>query len=91
MKFNNLSQQAGWIKDKIQSWVNVGIAPHEIAILASRWDDLSPIRLLLEKESISTYALKNNTIPLLKNRCTRLLINALQKDYSLVLNPEELV
>ncbi|AVH64040.1 RecQ family ATP-dependent DNA helicase [Nostoc sp. 'Peltigera membranacea cyanobiont' N6] len=91
LKFNNLSRQAGWIKDKIQSWVNVGIAPHEIAILASRWDDLSPIRLLLERESISTYALKNNTIPLLKNRCTRLLINALQKDYSLVLNPEELV
>ncbi len=91
LKFNNLSQQAGWIKDKIKSWVNVGIAPHEIAILASRWDDLSPIRLLLERESISTYALKNNTIPLLKNRCTRLLINALQKDYSLVLNSEELV
>jgi ATP-dependent DNA helicase RecQ len=91
LKFNNLSRQAGWIKDKIQSWVNVGIAPHEIAILAIRWDDLSPIRLLLERESISTYALKNNTIPLLKNRCTRLLINALQKDYSLVLNPEELV
>ncbi|MEH2232877.1 MAG: RecQ family ATP-dependent DNA helicase [Nostoc sp.] len=91
LKFNNLSQQAGWVTDKIQSWVNVGIAPHEIAILASRWDDLSPIRLLLEKESISTYTLKNNTIPLLKNRCTRLLINALQKDYSLVLNPEELV
>ncbi|WP_243458649.1 ATP-dependent helicase, partial [Nostoc sp. UIC 10630] len=91
LKFNNLSRQAGWIKDKIQSWVNVGIAPHEIAILAIRWDDLSPIRLLLERESISTCALKNNTIPLLKNRCTRLLINALQKDYSLVLNPEELV
>ncbi|WP_292719246.1 RecQ family ATP-dependent DNA helicase [Nostoc sp. JL34] len=28
LKFNNLSQQAGWVKDKIQSWVNVGIAPH---------------------------------------------------------------
>ncbi|BAY63646.1 ATP-dependent DNA helicase RecQ [Calothrix brevissima NIES-22] len=89
--FNNLSQQAGWIKDKVKSWIQAGIAPHEIAILASRWDDLSPIRLLLERESISTYALKSNTIPLVKNRCTRLLINALQKDYSLVLNPEELV
>ncbi|MBD2527096.1 RecQ family ATP-dependent DNA helicase [Nostoc sp. FACHB-133] len=91
LKFNNLSRQAGWIKDKIQSWVNVGIAPHEISILAIRWDDLNPIRLLLEKENISTYALKNNTISLIKNRCTRLLVNALQKDYSLVLSPEELV
>ncbi|WP_262984737.1 3'-5' exonuclease [Nostoc sp. PA-18-2419] len=91
LEFNNLSQQAGWIKDKIQSWLNSGIAPNEIAIIASRWDDMNPIRLLLEKESISTYALKNTTIPLVKNRSTRLLINALQKDYSLVLNPKELV
>jgi ATP-dependent DNA helicase RecQ len=47
--------------------------------------------LLLEKENISTYTLKNNTIPLVNNRSTQLLINALQKDYSLVLNPEESV
>ncbi|MCG6137162.1 MAG: RecQ family ATP-dependent DNA helicase [Nostoc sp. LLA-1] len=80
LKFNNVSQQAGWIKDKIKMWLNSGISPHEIALLARNWDQLSPIRLLLERENISTYALKSQTIPLIKSRSTRLLINALQKD-----------
>ncbi|MDZ7965885.1 MAG: RecQ family ATP-dependent DNA helicase [Nostoc sp. DedSLP03] len=91
LQFNNTFQQAGWIKDKIQTWLDSGISPNEIAILARNWDELNPIRLLLEKENISTYALKTNTIPLVKNRSTHLLINALKKDYSLVLNPEESV
>ncbi|RCJ24412.1 recombinase RecQ [Nostoc minutum NIES-26] len=91
LKFKNTFQQAGWIKDKIQTWLDSGTSSNEIAILARNWDELNPIRLLLEKENISTYALKSNTIPLVKNRSTHLLINALKKDYSLVLNPEESV
>ncbi len=89
LKFNDALQQAGWVKDKIHSWLNSGIAPNEIAILAHQWDNLSPIQLLLERDNIPSYALKNNSITLVKNRCTCLLINALKRDYILVVNPEE--
>lgn len=89
LRFNNLSQQAGWVKDKIQSWLNSGVAPNEIAILGRQWDSLSPIRLLLERDNIPSYALKNTSIPLIKNRSTSLLINALKRDCTLVVNPEE--
>lgn len=88
-KFSNLSQQAGWIKDKIQSWLNAGITRNEIVILARRWDNFSDIRLFLERNNILTYTLKNNTISLVKNRSTFLLINALKKECSLIINPEE--
>jgi len=91
LQFTNTFQQAGWIREKVKMWLDSGTFPNDIAILARNWDELNLIRLLLEEENISTYALKSHTIPLVKNRSTHLLINALQKDSSLVLNPEESV
>ena len=84
LTFPNVCQQAGWITEQIHTWINSGIAPNEIAVLARQWDNLNPIRLLLERERVPTYALKKNGIALVRNRTTCLLINALQRDNTLV-------
>jgi len=91
LKFTNTSQQAACLKEQILSWLNSGIAPNEIAIIARNWDQLSAVRLLLENEGISCYALKKEGIPLVKNYATHLLINALKKDSTVVISPEESV
>lgn len=91
LKFSNTSQQAAWLKEQILAWLNSGIAPNEIAIIARNWDELSAVRLLLEQESISCYALKKEGISLVKNYATHLLINALKKDSTVVISPEESV
>lgn len=89
--FSNQSQQAGWITEKIKSWLSSGIKPNEIAVLARQWDNLSPVRLLLDNKNIPTYALKNNGIKLVRNGVTCLLINELQQKNNSILNPEESV
>ncbi|MDD1417596.1 RecQ family ATP-dependent DNA helicase [Dolichospermum sp. ST_sed1] len=88
-KFSNLPQQAAWVKNKIQSWIDAGIKHNEIAILAREWDYISPIRLLLERENIPSYALNNTSISLVNNYSTRLLIHALKGNITLVTDPEE--
>jgi ATP-dependent DNA helicase RecQ len=88
-KFSNLPQQAAWVKNKIQSWIDAGIKHNEIAILAPKWDYISPIRLLLERENIPSYALKNTSISLVNNYSTHLLIHALKENITLVTDPEE--
>ena len=91
LRFNGLSQQTGWIQDKIKSWIDLGVSPNSIAVLAHNWDNLNSVRLLLEKGNIPTYTLKNNSIKLVKNRSTSLLINALKKNHSLILSSQESV
>ncbi|MBS9387841.1 MAG: RecQ family ATP-dependent DNA helicase [Dolichospermum sp. WA123] len=88
-KFSNLPQQAAWVKNKIQSWIDAGIKHNEIAILAPKWDYISPIRLLLERENIPSYALNNTSISLVNNYSTHLLIHALKGNITLVTDPEE--
>ena len=88
-KFSSLSQQAAWVKNKIQSWIDAGIKHNEIAILAREWDYISPIRLLLERENIPSYALRNTSISLVNNYSTHLLMSALKENITLVTDPEE--
>ncbi|WP_017719812.1 RecQ family ATP-dependent DNA helicase [Kamptonema formosum] len=83
--FLDTSSQAGWIVQKIQDWRSQGIPANDIAVLARQWDNLSPIRLLLERQGIPTYALKGGEIKLVRNRVTCQLIdelNAQSLDFS---------
>ncbi|MBW4494353.1 MAG: RecQ family ATP-dependent DNA helicase [Oscillatoria princeps RMCB-10] len=83
--FRDTSSQAGWIVQKIQDWRSQGIPANDIAVLAYQWDSLSPIRLLLERQGIPSYALKGGEIKLVRNRVTCQLIdelNAQSLDFS---------
>ncbi|MCT7953218.1 RecQ family ATP-dependent DNA helicase [Ancylothrix sp. C2] len=88
--FENTSSQAAWIADKIQSWLNEGVAANNIAVLSRQWDNLSGIRLLLEKQKIPTYALKSDDIKLGRNFITCRLIEELNAEVS-VFGGEDLV
>ncbi|HEY9873431.1 MAG TPA: ATP-dependent helicase, partial [Candidatus Obscuribacterales bacterium] len=91
MAFNfcNTSSQIAWIIQKIQTWLGEGIAAKDIAILARKWDDLSPIRLLLQRNGIPTYTLKPGDVKLLRNRVTCQLIDELNSGSHPVFSPEE--
>lgn len=89
--FSGRDTLSGWVTQKILSWIGEGIRANDIAVLAREWDALGPIRLLLEKENIATYALKRDGINLVRNRVTSHLINALQKNRSIVLEATESV
>jgi len=89
--FRDRNALSSWVTQKIQSWISEGVQPNDIAILAREWDNLSPIRLLLEKNNISTYALKKDGIKLVRNWVTSHLINALRKKPGLVLDATESV
>jgi ATP-dependent DNA helicase RecQ len=58
--FNSLSSQAAWIKQTIFNWRQQGIPASEIAVLAREWDNLNPIRLLLEEQGrLSVYKIQS--------------------------------
>lgn len=87
--FGNPSQQAAWVKQQIQSWINSGIAAKDIAVLARRWQTLEPIRALLEKQGIATYALKGEGIKLVRNRVTSQLLDELKAQSHRIFSPQE--
>ena len=89
--FNNPTSQAAWVKKTIQSWVDKGVPKREIAVLARQWDTLSPVRSLLEREGIATYALKRDGIKLVRNRAACQLIEELKGRSHEVLPPERSV
>ena len=90
-KFNNPEMQAAWIRQQIESWLGQGVKPNQIAIIARKWDKLNPVRLLLEQINIPSYALKRDTITLVRNRVTCQLIDYLKENSNRVLSPQESV
>ncbi len=86
--FGDTSSQAGWIVQKILDWRSQGIPANDIAVLARQWDNLSPIRLLLERQGIPSYVLKGGEIKLVRNRVTCQLIDELNAQ-SPVFSPTE--
>lgn len=88
--FRDALCQAAWVTQKIQSWIQEGIAANDIAVLAHHWDSLSPIRLLLERQDIPTYVLKGGDIKLVRNRLTCQLIDELNQQ-SPILSSQESV
>ena len=89
--FSDRASQAVWVTQKIQSWLRDGVAANDIAVLARQWDILSPIRLLLEREKIATYALKGGDIKLIRNRVTCQLIDELNQESDRIFSPQESV
>ena len=67
------------------------VPPQEIAILAPRWDDLGPARLLLEQAGVATQALDRGPIRLVRNYTSWLLLETLRKDPGKILGPTEKV
>jgi ATP-dependent DNA helicase RecQ len=90
--FSAVNAQAMWITQKVRQWINEGVKPNEIAILAKQWDQLSEIRALLEREAgIPTYALKGRDVKLIRHSITDQLLKRLQVDPTLTLEPDQSV
>lgn len=89
--FNSVSSQAVWIKETIFNWRQQGIPASEIAVLAREWNNLNPIRLLLESQGIPTYALKKDGIKLVRHRITCQLIEKLKENNHVVLTSAQSV
>ncbi|MGB3509031.1 MAG: RecQ family ATP-dependent DNA helicase, partial [Microcoleaceae cyanobacterium] len=89
--FDNISSQAVWVTKTINSWICQEISLQDIAVLARNWDNLSPIRLLLETKKVPTYTLKSGDIKLVRNQITCQLIDSLKSQQNLVLSPQESV
>lgn len=90
--FSAVNAQAMWITQKVRQWINEGVKPNEIAILAKQWDQLSEIRALLEREAgIPTYALKGQDVKLIRHSVTDQLLKQLQVHPTLTLEPNESV
>ncbi len=77
--FENIAVQASYVSRKIQECIKSGIPANHIAVMARQWDTLSPVRSLLEKIEIPTYALKRNDIKLVRNSVVCQLIETLQR------------
>lgn len=90
-QFHHAAAQAGWICECIQSWLQQGMAANEIAVLARQWELLSPVRALLEQAGIPTYALKNESIPFVRNWVTVRLITALKAERDRLFSAQESV
>lgn len=90
--FSASNAQAIWIIQKVQQWIDEGVRPNEIAILAKQWDQLNEIRALLERVAgIPTYALKDQDVKLIRHSVTDQLLKQLQVDPTLTLEPNESV
>ncbi len=89
--FGNIETQAMWVQQRIQSWIQQGVEPRDIAVLARQWNNLNPIRLLLERVGIKTYSLKTNGIKFVKNLLTCKLIDELKSQANKVFTPSESV
>lgn len=93
LKFEDDNYQAEYIKRQVEKWIKCdGVKPGEIAILAKNWQHMDKARALLERRAnISTYSLKGESVKLIRNRVTQLLIAALEKNPDLILSKEESV
>jgi ATP-dependent DNA helicase RecQ len=89
--FNSLSSQAAWIKQTLFNWRQQGIPASEIAVLSREWNNLNPIRLLLEEQGIPTYALKKDGIKLIRHRITCQLVEKLKEKNHVVLTSAQSV
>jgi ATP-dependent DNA helicase RecQ len=90
--FSAANAQAIWIIQKVRQWIDEGVRPNEIAILAKQWDQLNEIRALLERVAgIPTYALKGQDVKLIRHSVTDQLLKQLQVDPTLTLEPNESV
>jgi ATP-dependent DNA helicase RecQ len=88
-RFGTAGSQAAWISRQVQSWVQGGVPPASLAILAPRWDDLGPVRLLLEQAGVPTCALNRGPVALLRNRAASLLAEELRGQPNRVWAPSE--
>ena len=79
LQFTSMSTQAAWVCEQIQAWIQAGIKVNQIAVLARQWEQLGPIRALLEQHTISTYALKGEDIRLLRNWSAHRLVEKLKE------------
>lgn len=90
--FSAVNAQAVWITQQVRQWVTEGINPNEIAILAKHWNQLTEIRALLERiAGMPTYALKGRGVKLIRHSCTHQLLQQLQANPTLTLEPNESV
>ncbi|WP_414589077.1 RecQ family ATP-dependent DNA helicase [Scytonema sp. PCC 10023] len=89
--FGSTSSRAAWVQQRIEWWINQGVQPCEIAVLARQWDSLSPVRLLLERAGIPTYSLKTDDIKLVRNLVTCKLIDELKSQGNKIFSAEESV
>jgi ATP-dependent DNA helicase RecQ len=87
--FAGAAQQAAWVSQQVQRWLGEGTAPQEVAILAREWNNLSPVRLLLERAGVPTSALNRGPVRLLHNRAACLLAEELRKQAHRVWGPGE--
>jgi ATP-dependent DNA helicase RecQ len=91
-RFGGVNAQASWITHKVCQWLDAGVKPNEVAILAKQWDQLSEIRALLERVAgIPTYALKGREVKLIRHSITHQLLEQLQANPTLTLEPNESV
>jgi ATP-dependent DNA helicase RecQ len=90
-RFSGAPARAAWVCAKVRGWLLQGVPPQEIAILAPRWDDLGPARLLLEQAGVATQALDRGPVRLVRNYTACLLLDALRKDPDKLLGPSETV
>lgn len=92
LQFNTTSTQAAWVCEQIQTWLRAGVKPNQIAVLAHKWNQLSPVRALLEQNGLSTYALKGEDIRLVRNWVAHRLVEKLKESgASRILEPHESV
>ncbi len=90
-RFTDVAARAEWTCRKVREWLEQGAAPGEIAILAHRWEDLGPTRLLLEQDGVHTQALDRGPVRLVRNRAACMLLEALPKSPHPVIRPDEMV
>lgn len=81
--------RSSWVTQHIQNWINQGVQPRQIAVLARHWKSLDSVRLLLEQAGTPTYALRRDGIPLVRNYVTCQLINELKAQRHRVFTPNE--
>ncbi len=90
-QFADVAARAEWTRQKVHEWLEQGAAPGEIAILAPRWDDLGPVRLLLEQDNVTTQALDRGPVRLVRNRATCMLLEALRRSPHTIIGRDEMV
>ncbi len=89
LQFSNPIEQALWITEQVQQWLQAGVTPNQIAVLARHWDKLKEVRALLERLAhVSTYTLKGRDIKLTRNYLTQFLLNVLKRDADITISAE---
>jgi ATP-dependent DNA helicase RecQ len=91
-RFDSVASQAAWVAKQVQDWVHrEKVPPSSVAILAAQWDNLSPVRLLLERADLATSAINRGSVRLMQNRAACLLADELRSQAHHVWKPGESV